>query len=429
MRLTLFGSRPFAVAPFALAALSAIAVGAFLGSAVPPAGAAEGLRTLPDTARAMGMAGGRLVLLDDASVVRTNPASLPEIQDTLATVSYQAWHGKVDYTSPLGARDSMRDPWKHLGSVYVAHPLSDTLTAGLGISAPFGVSIKWPEEGAFRYAGASEAVLATYAINPALGLKINDEVSVGFGLDIFRSDIELRQRYPWGAVTGLPVPDGSMRFEGDGWGLGAYLGVNYKIDSRQRVSVVGRLPVSVSYSGEFAIDHPMPPLAVPPGPFDSEIKYPGSIAVGYAVDLSERFSLGIDFEWIQNSTHDRLPLGIGPNQPLLGGFDAIPMGWDDSFSIGIGGLYRVNEALTLRAGYLYSDSPMSDRTWNPSVPSDDRHILSVGAGYAFGDHSIDLAYSLVLMSDTTVRDNVVPAFNGSYSHDWSVLTLSYTRRF
>jgi len=391
--------------------------------------AAEGLRTLPDTARAMGMAGGRLVLLDDASVVRTNPASLAEIRDTLATVSYQAWHGKVDYTSPLGMRDAMVDPWKHLGSVYVAHPLNDTLTAGIGISAPFGVSIKWPEEGAFRYSGASEAVLATYAINPALGLKINDQTSVGFGLDIFRSELELQQRYPWGLVTGMPVPDGRMSFEGDGWGLGAYLGINYEIDSRQRVSVVGRLPVTVDYSGDFSIEHPMAPFAVPAGPFDSQIKYPGSIAVGYAVDLTERLSVGVDFEWIQNSTHDRLPLNIGASQALLGGFDAIPLGWEDSFSAGLGGLYRVNDAITLRAGYLYSDSPMNGRTWNPSVPSDDRHILSVGAGYAFGDHSIDVAYSHILMSTTTVENNVMPAFNGSYDHNWSVLTISYTRRF
>lgn len=396
---------------------------------MPRGFAAEGLRTLPDTARAMGMAGGRLVLLDDASVVRTNPATLSDLEDTLATVTYQAWHGKVDYTSPLGVRDSMVDPWKHLGSVYLAHPLGENLTVGLGISAPFGVSIQWPAEGAFRYAGASEASLATYAINPALGLKINDRLSVGFGLDIFRSDLELAQRFPWGPITGLPVPDGIMRFEGDGWGLGGYVGVNFDIDSRQRVAVVGRLPVTVDYSGDFSIDHPLAPFAAGPGPFASEIRYPGSVAVGYGVDLTERLSVGVDFEWIQNSTHDRLPLGIGPNQALLGGFDAIPMGWSDSFSIGVGGSYRVNDALTLRSGYLYSDSPMNAGTWNPSIPSDDRHILSVGAGYEFGNHSIDLAYSLILMNSTAVSGNVVPAFNGVYDHDWSVLTISYTRRF
>jgi len=390
--------------------------------------AAEGLRTLPDTAQAMGMAGGRLVLLDDASVVRTNPASLAEIRETMATVSYQAWHGKTHFTSPLGVRDSMIDPWKHLGSVYLAHPVNDTLSAGLGISAPFGVSIKWPPEGAFRYFGASDAVLATYAINPALGLKINDQVSVGFGLDIFRSDLELEQRYPWGLISGMPVPDGRMSFEGDGWGVGAYLGVNYALTERQRVSIVGRLPVTVDYSGDFSIDHPMAPFTAA-GPFESEIKYPGSIAVGYAIDLNERLSVGADFEWIQNSTHNQLPLNIGANQPLLGGMDALPMGWEDSISLGVGARYRVNECLTLRAGYLYSDSPMTQRTWNPSVPADDRHILSAGVGYSWGDHTIDLAYSLILMDTTVINNNLVPAFNGSYDHDWSVFTISYTRRF
>ncbi|MEX2578069.1 MAG: outer membrane protein transport protein [Verrucomicrobiales bacterium] len=395
-----------------------------------PVFAAEGLRTLPDSAEAMGVIGGRFTLLDDASVVRTNPATLTDIADTTVQATYQRWHGKTDYTSPLGLKDSMIVPWKDLGSAYVVHPLNDRLTAGLGVSAPFGVSINWPREGMFRYSGAYNAVLETIAVNPALGVRINDDVSLGFGLDIYRSKLRLEQRYPWGPLLGAPLPDGDMRFDGHGWGIGAYAGINFDLGDRHHFALVGRLPVSVDYEGDFGLTNiPAPGIALPESPFESEIEHPGSIGVGYGYDICENLRFGVDFEWIQNSTHDDLPLAIGSNQPLLGGNDAVPLGWDDSYSVGFGVEYDVSKALTLRAGYLYSDSPMNSRTYNPSVPANDRHIASIGAGYRWGLNSVDLAYSLLLMDTSTIRNNVQPAFNGTYKYDWNILTVSYTRRF
>ena len=89
----------------------------FLSLLSIPAFAAEGLRTLPDTAEAMGMAGGRLAVLDDASVTRHNPATLTDISDTLLTVTFQPWHGKTDFAGASGQSDSMIDPWKLTGSL------------------------------------------------------------------------------------------------------------------------------------------------------------------------------------------------------------------------------------------------------------------------------------------------------------------------
>jgi long-chain fatty acid transport protein len=398
----------------------------FIGSSLH---AAEGVRALPDTAEAMGLMGGRLTILDDASVVRTNPANLTKIHDTTYTVTYQPWHGKTDFVSPTGVRDSMIIPWKNTGSLYYATPINDTLSAGLGVSAPFGISINWPAEGAFRYAGAYDAVLQSIAINPALGLKLNDDVSIGVGLDIMRSKLRLEQRFPWGFVV-PGAPDGKAQFDGEGWGIGAYVGLNIDIGDRHHLAFVGRLPVSVDYEGDFELSNPAAPGSIPLTPFMSEIEHPGSVGVGYAFDVSDRLSVGVDFEWLQNSTHDDVPLNIGANQPLLGGANTIPLAWDDSISIGVGAEFEVNENLTLRAGYQYADSPMNSRTYNPSVPADDRHIVSVGAGYTWGQNSLDVAYSFLTMDSSTIAGNAVsPAFNGNYDYRWDILTISYSRTF
>lgn len=396
------------------------------------ANSAEGLRSLPDSAEALGIIGGRFAQLDDPSVVRANPATLTDLLDPALQVNLQAWHGETDFTRFDGAEDSMILPWKQVGGFNLVQPISDGVTAGLGLSVPFGLSINWPRDGLFRYAAPYDAVVQTAALNPAIGLRISDKVSLGLGVDVLYSRLKLEQAFPWAAVTGAPFADGDATFESDGWGLGGYFGLNFDVTDEHRLSLTGRLPVKVDYEGHFEITNipaPLRGLFLPSTEFDSEIEYPGSLGIGWGWDVTDRLSLGVDFEWIQNSTHDDLPLSIGSNQPLLGGSPGIDLRWRDSISTGFGVSYALTESLTLRAGYLYSESPLRDETYIPSVPANDRHIVSIGAGYAWENDSIDVAYSFMPMESRSVSGAAQPGFNGDYSYQWNILAISYTRRF
>ena len=393
---------------------------------------AEGLRSLPDSAGGLGMVGARMTLLDDPSVVRANPASMGQITDSSLMLNFQAWHGETDFkSSATGAEDSMILNWKLLGSIYSVIPLSEKLSFGFGVSVPFGLSINWPRDGAFRYTAPYDAVLETVALNPALSYELTDWLSVGAGLDVFYSRLKLDQAFPWFIPLGAPTPDGDLTMEGTGWGIGSYMGINVQIAERHRLAFTGRLPVTVSYQGEATWSNVPGPLAgvfKSRTDFGSEIQFPGSIGVGYAWDITDRLAVGVEYEWIQNSTHDDLPLEVGGNQALLGG-DGLSLKWKDSYSTGIGLRYRATKNLTLRAGYLYSSSPLRDSTYIPSVPANDRHLFSIGGGYTRGKNTIDVSYTFMPMESRSVRGASQPAFNGDYDYNWNVLALSYTRRF
>jgi long-chain fatty acid transport protein len=379
----------------------------------------------------MGMVGGRLANLHDPSVTRANPANLTLLEETSLMITAQPWYGATDFTGLDGRTDSMNEHWKPLGSFYFVTPLQDDVVFGLGISAPFGISINWPHAGVFRYNAAYDAVLQTAALNPAIGFKLGDSVAVGLGLDIFYSRLKLDQFYPWSAVLGAPTRDGDMSFEGDGWGFGGYVGLNIKVAEHHRIAFTGRLPVKVEYHGDFSITNT--PAALrgmfsSGSDFDSEITHPGSLGAGYGVDISSRLTAGIDFEWIQNSAHDDLPLNIGKNQALLPA-DRVLLKWKDSWSLGCGFEYKLTPAWMLRAGYLFSKSPLRDSTYTPSIPTNDRHIVSLGTGYSWGRHSVDAAYSFVPMETRHVRGAATPSFDGDYEIEWHVFTVSYTWRF
>lgn len=394
---------------------------------------AEGLKSLPDSAAAMGAIGARFSTLKDPSVTRTNPASLTDLDGAQFQANFQLWYGETSFVQAgTGLRDDFIDHWKPTGSLYYTRPINDTLSFGVGVGVPFGVSISWPQEGTLRFATPFETSLTTVAINPALGLKINDKVSAGAGLDIFVSDLNIRQFVSFSAATGFPFPDGNLEFDASGTGLGAYGSVNIDINERQRLSLIGRLPVSVDYEGNFTVTNipaPLSPLFAERSDLRSEIEYPGSISLGYAIDLTDKTTVGFDFDWTFNSSHDDIPLDIGLNQPLLGGAQGQQLEWKNSYSAGFGIVSEATDALTLRGGYLYSESPINDRFFTPAIPANDRHIFSLGAGYKFKKNSIDAAISYIHLEDRDIRNNIDPRLNGQFDPDWYILTLSYTRHF
>lgn len=394
--------------------------------------AAEGIRTLPDSAENMGKVGGHIANSSDPSVVSQNPANLTKFDAAAFQLNTAFWYGETDYTSPGGSTSKMEEPWKVLPSFYYVHPLhEDKIVAGMGVTAPFGLSIDWPRDGDFKYVLPFSNLVQTFDFRPAIAFKPVDRLSIGFGGDIMWSRLKLDQLFPFAAITGVPgTPDSEIEFEGDGWGFGGYAAMTWSPLANHRLSVVGRLPIQVDYDGDFRIHD------IPPGlagfsrhsSFDTAIEFPGSVGLGYGVDIGERISAGIDFEWLQNSTHDDLPLDIGENEALLPA-DRLVLDWRDSVTAGFGLEWRTRHGLTWRAGYKFSETPMPSRTFTPAVPANDRHIFGIGLGYETDRNSLQFAYSYIFFPDRTISDAIQPAFNGEYDFRWQTFTLSYTHRW
>ena len=188
--------------------------------------------------------------------------------------------------------------------------------------------------------------------------------SLGAGIDILYSDIDLRQNFPRGMVTGNPLEQpGRAQLEGDGAAVGGRAGVTWIPDDTHRLAFTARSPVKVEYQGDFTVSN------VPAG-------LPGP-----------------------------LPLLVTSN---------IPEDWDDTWTVGLGLTYDLTEMLVVRGGYVFLETPIPERTLAPTLPDSDRHVLSAGVGVESGAHELDLAYHYSIYDDADVTDNVVPAFNGQY---------------
>ena len=409
-----------------------IALGmSFSGSA---AAQTEQLSVLPESGAAMGMVGGRLANVADPTALRHSPTMMLNILKPDLQLNLGAWRANVSYISPAAEAVRLEDPWKYLGSLYYVHPVKPgELAFGIGLSTPFGLSFQYPRDSVFKYVLPHSATLLTVDVTPTVAARVNKHVAVAAGLDIVYSSLEIKQDFPWRAVTLVPgTPDGEFKFDGDGWGYGGFASLRIDPTPKQRITITGHLPISIRYDGDFKAGNFPAPLGAlgfsERSAFKSRIKYPGKIAVGYGIDVTDKVTLGADFEWADNSVHEIIPLEIANNQPLLG-TDRLILKWHDSISIGAGMQWQAMPRTALRFGYMYTETSMPNDTFTPAVASNDRHIVSTGVGYKEGPHTLDFAYSFVRMADRHVSENQQPRFIGDYKFSWHILTLSYRYSF
>jgi len=76
--------------------------------------------------------------------------------------------------------------------------------------------------------------------------------------------------------------------------------------------------------------------------------------------------------------------------------------------------FQATEAIALRAGYTYGNSPVPDSTLTPLTAAIMEHKLSAGAGWKNERYFVDIAYQYSLPSSQNVGTSALQA--GEYSN-------------
>jgi len=395
---------------------------------------ADGLRNPPESATAMGMVGARYTLIEDASAAAFNPANLVGVERASGLIEGTVIFTETEFDAPDGRSGETQGDDKYLGNVFVAFPFPKMgMVAGLGVTTPFGLSTEWAKNGPFKFVAPDFAELRVINFNPTLAAKLGEHFSVGAGVDVFYSDIELRQFIPFSATLMAPVPDGRISAESEGVGVGGNFGVTWRPTQRQRLAATYRLPIEVEYDdGTTKIRNIPPPAAgliAPRSDFNTEIDFPGILGLGYGLEVTDKFRVGVDVEWIEWSRFDSLPVDLGVNNAAGLFPPAIPQDWEDTWNVGVGAEWDFLPMWALRAGWIFTESPIPEETFSPTIPDADRHIFSVGLGFESAHHVLDVSYAFNLFDDLDVSGNIVPAFDGDYDIDSHLLALSYAYQF
>src|SRR5690606_27846143 len=132
---------------------------------------------LEQSAGRLGVAfSGTAAVTEDASVLYFNPAGLAHLRTADATAVASA----IEITSeirPRGSSAALGQPlgndggdagdWNFVPAVYLSVPVSESLTLGMGINAPFGLKLEYDDGWIGRFQ-ALNSELETMNFNPTL---------------------------------------------------------------------------------------------------------------------------------------------------------------------------------------------------------------------------------------------------------------------
>jgi long-chain fatty acid transport protein len=331
---------------------------------------------------------GEGAIADSAATVWYNPAGMTQLEGFTVTAgahllfinSRQFERGSTRTVpgSPTPVSTGGADggnpfnPMVLIPTLYGTMQLTDRLTAGIGVNAPFGLRVDYDDSWFGRY-DSQRSKLLTYNVQPSLAWKISDTVSIGGGINIQHVQAELSNALP--NVSPLAA-DGQARVKGDdislGWNLGMLVG-----SGPARLGVHYRSRVKHELKGSFETSGLTGPLAGANRRVDARapLTVPDSLSLSAMVTPAPGVRLLGTAEWTNWSVFD----AIRVQDSNGGAISSSTQNYKDSWSFHFGGEYDVTARWTLRAGIAADATPTVDAFRSSRVPDGDRTWLSAGA--------------------------------------------------
>jgi long-chain fatty acid transport protein len=279
-------------------------------------------------------------------------------------------------------------------TAYFAMPVNDMVYLGLSLTAPYGLATTSddPWVGMFSHL---EAEALSFNATPIIGVKLNEMVSVAVGLQVQYFDVNIET-----ALAPVASPP-RQRIAGDDWGVGFVAGVTLTPFDDTTIGIGYRSMVKHSLDGTQSFDIPVAGGLIPAGsyPIGADIDLPETISVGLRQRIPETFTLMAGMEWTNWSRIQTVPFDGSP-----AGTD-LALNYDDGWFFSLGGEYKFNPELTLRAGLGYEIAPTTDEDRSMRLPDADRIWASIGASYDWNEKlSLDFGYSHLFVDDAPVDE-------------------------
>lgn len=273
---------------------------------------------------------------------------------------------------------------------YSSYQINDRLWVGIANSAPFGLVTKPNYNWAGQvYSRTSE--IFSLNVNPIVGYRVTDWLSIGGGPMIQYFDVTLRR------ATGVAPNAPTATLEGDDYGFGFTVGALITPFAGTSIGIGYRSSIHHELEGTLS-----PAIGVTL-PIRANLNTPEQLTVGLSQVILPGLTAHLGFEWTNWSRLGTQAV-LGPaGTPVT----ALPLEYEDGYFYSVGLEYWLNNQWAVRAGFAYEDSPITDEVRTTRLPDNDRYWFSAGATYRWSDRlQVDLAYTYITAKDTSIR--IVP---------------------
>lgn len=393
-----------------------LAASLFAAGIVPLAhGAGFGL--IEQNASGLGNAyAGQAASAQDASTIFFNPAGLTRLPDRQVVVAGHLIRPSAEFSgsSNIGGGDGGdAGDLAFVPNAYFAFRLTPDVHLGVGLNAPFGLKTEYDE----TWAGRTQAIkseLKTVNLNPSIGWKVSETLSLGAGVSI---------QYASATLTNLAGGAGLASVRGDDYGWGFNLGALWQASDSTRIGLAYRSEVDYTLDGDVGFSV----ATFLDGPVNAAVTLPDSASLSLLHRLSPAWELLADVTWTGWSDFDELRI-VRDSGALLA---VTPENWDDSYRYSIGVNYRHGDRLTLRGGLAYDETPVADAFRTARIPDESRTWIAFGAQYRLSPKTlIDIGYAHLFVKDASIDKTEGPVtLTGSYDAAVDIVSAQLTHSF
>lgn len=371
---------------------------------------------------------GRSSSVDDASIVYGNPAGMSRLKRQQVTVGVAAIDAKTDIKDASGSATGTNKgdmvPFTAVPMGFYVNPVDDHWAFGLGVYAPFGLVTDYESSFQGRNFG-SKSMVKVITFQPTVSYAFNDKVSIGFGPTINRISGVLESALNVSPLLGARTGDGRVQVKGDDVGYGFNAGVLLQATDSTSVGLTYHSKVTYKLDGhtEVTPGAGVPATVLGAGRYDGKLSLdtPESVDFSVTQKMTDDWKLYAGATWTRWSRLQDITVrnsGVtragGVAAPTLVSTITEEQNWHDTWAYAVGTSYQLNKQWVLRTGLTFDQSPTNNTDRSPRIPTGDRTIFSVGAGYSpTDDITIDVAYSY--LDEETIKVNRTNALGQRYS--------------
>lgn len=352
---------------------------------------------------ASGMGNAFAAQADDPSALYYNAAGMTQLPGVQFLAGGLLSGGTTSFTNSAGVNSTgTRDgslAWPPPAHLFITANLGDLginalrgLTIGVGVTSPFGSVSRYPDNGPVRFKTTFTA-MPLIDIKPTLAYRLGQDVSVGLGADIYTFSDMLGEGHfekQFIAPPGSPAVFGAAGSKAELYGKGTAVGFNVSMLYTALRNGDG-LPIAnigLVYRNQVPLPLRGGILATGVKTSDASTTFvlpqiiTGAIAIWPTRTAEREWKLELDVDYVGWKSVRNLDIYLAN-----GGVIHQPQSWRSTYTVMIGTEYRWLKMdalpeweMAARAGYTNSPTQVPDLTFDPSVPSADVHIPSVGFG-------------------------------------------------
>lgn len=376
---------------------------------------ANGFRLVSQDAFAAARGEAFVATADNPSAIHYNPAGLTQLEGQQLQMGAYALHFDPTFIPPgdstnAGTTYHIENQDAFAPQLYYSHYLPDyRITLGMGVYAPHGASVTWPQDTGFR-AVALMGDLTYVRANPVMACEILPGLSLAAGVMIDYAEIALEQGL---RRSELPLKN-TFRFEGDDMSLGYNLGLLWRINDKFTLGGTFRSAVTMGFEGQTSIEQ-QPVIRPTNVPADAEYDFPYTAVLGLSYRPTTKWNIEMDADYSNWSSidtvmirqHEEPPSPVKQNIPAT-------LEFKDSWILKLGATRYFDDGWYASAGYLFNENSVPDGYYTPVAADLDRHFLTLGIGRKWSKYSVDLAYQFGYGPNRTVNDSVPSSTPGRF---------------